>query len=199
LTRKTHPRADDRSRPRAEASGMTIFDYLIGFAALAFVLWNMRRKELTDRQLLRPLIIAAVVCVEFLHGVPTTGAGGALVAAGVLLGVGCGALGALATRLERDGAGRVMAAPTPLAIGVTAAAFGGRMAFAIAATNGLGPAIGRFSASIGVHSAQAWVAALVLMAAADLATRAAILWQRRRQAVRLGCEMPAMTIATSST
>ena len=53
------------------------------------------------------------------------------------------------------------------------------MGFAVAATNGLGPAIGRFSASIGIHSGQAWVAALVLMAAADLATRAAILWQRR--------------------
>jgi hypothetical protein len=180
-------------------SGMTTIDYLIGFAALAFVLWNMRRKELTDRQLLRPLIIAAVVCVEFLHGVPTTGAAGALVAAGVLIGVGCGAVAALATRLENDGAGRVMAVATPVAIGVTTAAFGARMAFAVAATNGLGPAIGRFSASIGVHSAQAWVAALVLMAAADLVTRAAILWQRRRQAARLGCGMSEMTIATSST
>ena len=178
---------------------MTTIDYLIGFAALAFVLWNMRRKELTDRRLLRPLIIAAGICVAFLHGVPATGADGALVAAGVLIGVGCGAVGALATRLERDRSGRVMAAATPLAIGVTAAAFGGRMAFAIAATNGLGPAIGRFSASIGVHSAQAWVASLVLMAAADLVTRAAILWRRRRQVNRLGCEMPAMTIATSST
>jgi hypothetical protein len=183
----------------AKLSAMTTIDYLIGFAALAFLFWNMRRKELTDRQLLRPLIIAAVVCVEFLHSVPTTGADGALVAAGVLLGVGCGAVGALATRLERDGAGRVMAAATPLGIGVTAAAFGGRMAFAVAATHGLGPAIGRFSASIGVHSTQAWVAALVLMAAADLVTRAAILWQRRRQVSRLGCGMPEMTIATSST
>jgi hypothetical protein len=178
---------------------MTTIDYLIGVAALAFVLWNMRPKELTDRQLLRPLIIAVVVCVEFLHGVPTTGAAGALVAAGVLIGVGSGAVAALATRLERNGAGRVMAAATPLAIGVTAVAFGARMGFAVAATNGLGPAIGRFSASIGVHSAQAWVAALVLMAVADLVTRAAILWQRRRQATRLGCGMPEMTIATSST
>jgi hypothetical protein len=198
LTRKTNPRADDKHPAGGQAFAMTTVDYLIGFAALAFVLWNMRRKELTDRRLLRPLIIAAGICVAFLHGVPTTGADGALVAAGVLLGVGCGAVGAVATRLERDGADRVMATATPLAIGVTAAAFGGRMAFAIAATNGLGPAIGRFSASIGVHSAQAWVAALVLMAAADLATRAAILW-RRRQATRLGCGIPEMTIATSST
>jgi hypothetical protein len=159
---------------------MSLFDYALGISALALVLWSMRPHELTDRSLRRPLIIAAVICVVFLHGVPTTGTDGILVVAGLLAGVVCGAVSGLATRVERDRSGRVIAGATPLAFAVTGAAFAARMAFAVAATNGLGPAIGRFSASVGVDSAQAWVAALVLMAAADLAVRTLIVWQRRR-------------------
>ena len=94
-----------------------------------------------------------------------------------------GSIGALATRIEVE-RGEVIAAATPLAYAVTGLAFGGRLAFAIAATNGLGPAIGRFSQSVGVHSQQAWVAALVLMAVADLVVRALVLWQRRSVASR---------------
>jgi len=163
---------------------MSTTDYLIGFSALALVLWNMRRHELTDRRLLRPIIIATVVCGAFLHAVPTAGAAGALVGAGLLIGIACGAVSAFATRLERDGStGPVIATATPLAVTVTGLAFASRLGFAFAATNGLGPAIGRFSASIGIHSAQAWIAALVLMAAADLVVRALILWQRRTAAL----------------
>jgi hypothetical protein len=47
---------------------MSTTDYLLAGAALALVLWNMRPHALTDRRLRRPLIIAAVVCMAFLHG-----------------------------------------------------------------------------------------------------------------------------------
>jgi hypothetical protein len=160
---------------------MSTSGYIIGVAALVLVLWNMRRHELTDRRLRRPLIIAVVVCLSFLHAVPTAGADGALVAVGLLVGVACGAVSASATSVERDPHnGQVIAAASPLAVTVTGVAFAARMGFAVAATSGLGPSIGRFSAQIGVHSPQAWVAALVLMAAADLVTRAAVLWRRRQ-------------------
>jgi hypothetical protein len=165
---------------------MTTLDYVLALAALAIVLWNMRRHELTDRRLRRPAIIAAAICVAFLHGVPTSGADGALVAAGVLVGVACGAVGGLATRVERDAAGRVVASATPLAVVVTAGAFAGRMAFAFAATHGAGPEIGRISGELGVRSPQAWVASLVLMAAVDLVVRALILWRRRRSVATAG-------------
>ena len=159
---------------------MSTLDYVLALSALAIVLWNMRRHELSDRRLRSPLLIAGVVCAVFLHGIPTTGSDGVLVAIGLLVGVGCGTVSALATRLERDGAGgAVVAVGTPLAVGVTAVAFAGRLAFAVAATNGLGPAIARFSSRVGVDSARAWVASLVLMAAADLVVRSLILWRRR--------------------
>ena len=162
---------------------MSTIDYILAGAAMALVLWNMRAHRLTDRRLRRPLIIAGVVCMAFLHGVPTAGADGLLVALGIVTGAACGLIGALATRLDVE-SGEVIAAATPVAYAVTVLAFGGRLAFAVAATNGLGPAIGRFSQSVGIHSQQAWVAALVLMAVADLAVRALVLWQRRSVSAR---------------
>jgi hypothetical protein len=179
LTEQINPGADDSRRPGEQAVRMTFSDYLLGFGAMAIVLWGMRRHELTDRSLRRPLIIAAVVCVAFLPAIPTAGADVALVAAGVLTGIACGAVGGLATRVERDGPGAVIATGTPLAVAVTGGAFAARLAFAVAATNGLGPAIGRASQALGITSAQAWVAALVLMAVCDLTVRALVLWQRR--------------------
>lgn len=165
---------------------MSTFDYILGIGALVLILWNMRRHELTDRRLRRPVIIAVVVGISFLHAIPTAGADGVLVGFGALAGIACGTISALATRVERDGTtGAVISAATPLAVAVTAGAFVSRMGFAVAATNGLGPAIGRFSHGIGVDSAQAWIAALVLMAVADLVVRTLILW-RRRSAVAAG-------------
>lgn len=158
---------------------MTASDYLLGLGAMAIVLWGMRSHELTDRRLRRPLIIAPVVCVAFLHSIPTAGADVALVAAGVLTGIACGAIGGLATRLECDRSGAIVATGTALAVAVTGGAFTARFAFAVAATNGLGPAIGRASQALDITSARAWIAALVLMAVCDLTVRALVLWQRR--------------------
>src|SRR4051794_7409295 len=105
-------------------AAMSPLDYLLGLSAMALVLWNMRRHELTDRRLPRPVIIAVALCIAFLHGVPTTGADGALVAFGIALGVACGTVAGLATRIERDErTGAVVSAATPLAVGVTAVAF----------------------------------------------------------------------------
>lgn len=164
---------------------MTTFDYILAPVLLAIVLWNMRPHELTRRRLLRPVVIAAAVCATFLHGLPSAGADVALVTVGILAGIACGAFTAWATTVQRGrGSGSVVAAASPLAMIVTAVVFVARLGFAVAASNGLGPAIARFSARIHVHSQQAWVAALVLMVAADLVTRALILW-RRREAVLL--------------
>jgi hypothetical protein len=193
LTTKINPRADDSAHRREQAVRMTATDYLIGIGAMAIVLWGMRRHELTDRRLRRPLIIAAVVCVAFLHTIPTAGGDLGLVAAGVLTGIACGAVGGLATRLERDGSGALVATGTPLAVAVTGGAFAARFAFAVAATNGLGPAIGRASQALDITSPQAWVAALVLMAVCDLTTRALVLWQRR--ATLVGAVGPHLRLA----
>ncbi|HEY5143437.1 MAG TPA: hypothetical protein VII98_08055 [Solirubrobacteraceae bacterium] len=165
---------------------MTTFDYLLSLLGLAAVLIAMRRRELTDRRLRLQLVIAGLIAAGFLHGVPTAGADGVLVMLGVATGAACAMIGAHATTLELTSAGTVVAHAGRLAFAVTILAFGGRMAFAFAADHGLGPDIARFSASVGIHSQHAWVAALVLMAVTDIALRAAILWVRRSRLAATG-------------
>ena len=57
---------------------------------------------------------------------------------------------------------------------------GGRMAFVFAATHGAGPAIGRFSIAHHITGSGAWVAALVMMALADVLTRLVVVYLRGR-------------------
>jgi len=160
---------------------MSTIDYLLSGGGLVAILILMRERELTARRLRVSLMIATIIAVNFLHGVPTSGPDGVLVALGIAAGALCAAIGAATTRLEIDGDGRVVARATWATYLVTVLAFGGRMAFAFAATHGLGPSIGRFSASVGITSQTAWVAALVLMAVVDIALRALLLWARRSQ------------------
>ncbi len=58
---------------------------------------------------------------------------------------------------------------------------GARMAFAFAATHGAGPAIGQFSIAHHITGSDAWVAALVMMALADVLTRLAVVYLRGRR------------------
>ena len=58
---------------------------------------------------------------------------------------------------------------------------GARLAFAVAASNGAGPAIARFSVAHHITGSSAWVAALVMMALADVLTRLAVIYSRGRR------------------
>ena len=58
---------------------------------------------------------------------------------------------------------------------------GARLVFAIAAGHGAGPAIARFSIAHHITGSSAWVAALVLMALADVLTRLAVIYSRGRR------------------
>jgi hypothetical protein len=58
---------------------------------------------------------------------------------------------------------------------------GARLAFAVAASNGAGPAIARFSIAHHITGSAAWVAALIMMALADVLTRLVIIYLRGRR------------------
>ena len=58
---------------------------------------------------------------------------------------------------------------------------GARLAFAIAAGNGAGPAIARFSIAHHITGPAAWIAALVMMALADVLTRLVVIYLRGRR------------------
>ena len=112
--------------------------------------------------------------------------------AGVLAGAAMGAVGGLATRLRRGADGRALGRAGALAAGMWVAGVGARMAFAFAATHGAGPAIGRFSIAHHITGSDAWVAALVMMALADVLTRLAVVWLRGGRLAAAPAAAPAL-------
>jgi hypothetical protein len=64
---------------------------------------------------------------------------------GVLVGPAIGAIGVLATRLRLGADGRPLGRAGILAAGMWIGGVGARLAFAVAAGNGAGPAIARFA------------------------------------------------------
>ena len=61
------------------------------------------------------------------------------------------------------------------------ASISARLAYAVAASNGAGPAIARFSIAHHITGSSAWVAALVMMALADVLTRLVVIYLRGRR------------------
>jgi hypothetical protein len=96
----------------------------------------------------------------------------------VLAGAAMGAIGGLATRLRLRAGGWPLGRAGALAASMWVGGVGARLAFAVAAGNGAGPAIARFSIAHHITGSEAWVAALVLMALADVLTRLVIIYLR---------------------
>ena len=99
----------------------------------------------------------------------------------MLAGSVMGAVGGLATRLRLGADGRPLGRAGWLAAGMWIGGVGARLAFAVAATYGAGPAIARFSIAHQITGPAAWVAGLVMMALADVLTRLVIIYLRGRR------------------
>ena len=112
----------------------------------------------------------------------------ALELACVLTGALMGAIGGFATYLRRGADGRPLGRAGWLAAGMWVGGVGARLAFAVAANNGAGPAIARFSVANHITGEAAWIAALIMMALADVLTRLVIIYLRGR---RLTASAPA--------
>ena len=151
------------------------------------ILWH--RMDL--RALAVPVLAVGAAAVFFLNSVPTGGNDLLLEAACVAAGVVMGCLAGLFTHLRRDTGGRVWGHAGWVSASLWVTGMGARMAFVFAATHGLGPAIGRFSAAHDITSSKAWVAALVMMALADVLTRLAVLFVRSRRLAATPADVPA--------
>lgn len=169
---------------------MSLSDYLLNGALVALVVLQVRGRRLSVRALALPLAAVALVATSYVHGFRANGGDLLLVAigaaTGALLGTGCG----LATRVFRRDDGTAIAKAGVLAAALWVAGVGARMAFALYATHGGAPAIGRFSAAHGITSGQAWVDALVLMALAEVAARVGVLGLRWRRLAGPGASGP---------
>jgi hypothetical protein len=156
---------------------MTTSDYIIDIALIALVILQVRGRRLTTRNLLLPVGLVIWVAATYLHGVPTAGNDLPLVAmgagAGTALGVGCG----LFTRVRSGPSGIVAKAGVAAAV-LWVVGVGTRFAFQLYATHGGGSAIAHFSTQHDITSAQAWVAALILMAMGEALARTAVIAYR---------------------
>ena len=155
--------------------------YVINAILVLMVIRQLREHSLDLRALAVPVLAVAAAAVMFLHSVPVGGSDIALELLGVTAGAAMGAIGGLATRLRRGADGRPLGRADALAASMWVAGVGARMAFAFAATHGAGPAIGRFSLAHHITGSAAWVAALVMMALADVLTRLAVVYMRGRR------------------
>jgi hypothetical protein len=158
-----------------------ITTYLISASLILLVIRQIREHPLDARSLAVPVLTVGAAAVMFLHSVPAGGSDLALEAAGVAAGAAMGAIGGLATRLRLGADGRPLARAGILAASMWIGGVGARLAFAVAASNGAGPAIARFSIAHHITGSAAWVAALVMMALADVLTRLAVIYLRGRR------------------
>jgi hypothetical protein len=157
---------------------MTLTDYILDIGLIAIVLLQVRGRRLTTRSMLIPIAIVAWAADNYLHGIPTAKNDLVLVVGCTLLGAILGTMAAVTTKVF-SGEGSFPMAKA----GFWAAAFwivgvGTRFAFQLYASHGGDRAIGRFSASHGITSPEAWTAALVLMAIGEVATRTVIIGVR---------------------
>ncbi len=160
---------------------MNINMYVINAALILMVIRQIREHPLDLRSLAVPVLAVGCAAVLFLHSVPAGGNDVALELACVLAGAVMGAVGGLATRLRLSADGRPLGRAGALAAGMWVGGVGARLAFAVAAGNGAGPAIARFSIAHHITGSAAWVAALVMMALADVLTRLVVIYLRGRR------------------
>ena len=167
---------------------MNINVYVINAILVLMVIRQIREHPLDLRSLAIPVLAVGAAAVLFLHSVPLGGNDIALELACVLAGAAMGAIGGFATHLRRGADGRPMGRAGWLAASMWVGGVGARLAFAVAANNGAGPAIARFSIANHITGSAAWIAALIMMALADVLTRLAIIYLRGR---RLASSSPA--------
>ena len=160
---------------------MNINMYVINAILILMVVRQIREHPLDLRSLVVPVLAVACAAVLFLHSVPAGGNDTALELACVLAGAAMGAIGGLATRLRLGADGRPLGRAGWLAASMWVGGVGARLAFAVAASNGGGPAVARFSIAHHITGSAAWVAALIMMALADVLTRLVVIYLRGRR------------------
>jgi hypothetical protein len=159
---------------------MTTTDYLLDSALVLIVLLQIKERRLTNRELLRPIVILAIAVASYLHGIPTAGNDLLLIGAVALLGSSIGVASGFATMMCRATDGQVLFRSGWIAGFFWVLGMGSRFAFAVWASHGGIHSIASFSAQHSITAA-AWTPALLAMAVCEVLGRTAILAGRRQQ------------------
>jgi hypothetical protein len=178
---RINPRPDVRAAPRADDGAMSISDYIIDSALVLLVLLQIRERELTTKQMIRPLVILGIAVINYLHGIPTSGddlvLAGTLALLGGLIGVASG----YTVIFRRTENGRVLFRAGWLSGIFWVLGMGSRFAFAYWSSHGGMSSIATFSAQHSISGGEAWTVALLAMAAFEVLGRTGVLAIRRRE------------------
>jgi hypothetical protein len=147
---------------------------IITFAGLAaFVIaTQMGRRRLTLRRLLLPFLAVGIVGYHYLHSIPTVGGDLDFEVSLSLAGALCGILAAGLMNVEREEqTGRIVTQAGFTYAALWVIVFGGRLAFAWAASHVWSHQVAQFSIQHEITSSAAWTAAFVFMALSMVLTR----------------------------
>ncbi len=170
---------------------MNATGYIINAILVLLVLRQVRETRLGPVNLILPVLLVAGAAAYYLRSIPTAGNDLALEITLAATGAVLGALCAVFTKMRRGADGVALTRAGVIAAILWIVGIGARMGFAYASDHGSGPAIARFSAAHSITSADAWVAALVMMALAEVLARLTVLWVRSRQ-------LPAVSVQASA-
>ena len=162
---------------------MNFTDWLVNISLIAVVIRQVRWNRMDRRFVVLPLTLVSVAVVSYLHTIPTAGNDLVLVAALMGVGITFGGLSALATSVRTDGGRYALARSRPLAVALWIIGIGSRIAFVLYSEHGGESHIASFSAQHNITSGDAWTAALVLMALAEVLTRVGVLMFRAHRAL----------------
>lgn len=160
---------------------MNTFDYILDSALVLIVVLQLRDRQLTVRQLIRPLVILGIAFASYLHTFPTSGNDLSLTAVFALVGGTIGVLSGVTVLMHRGEDGSVQFRSGPASAVFWVLGMGSRFAFVYWITHSGEATIARFSANHSITGSQAWTVALLMMAAFEVISRTAIMAFRWRQ------------------
>ncbi|GAB2470093.1 hypothetical protein [Jatrophihabitans fulvus] len=176
---------------------MDITDWIIDIALIAIVFRQIREARLDLVAVLLPLGLCVFVGQKYLDGVPSGGNNLLLIAGFTAVGIACGVLSGLTTRVRADGGRYALVKAGWVAAGTWVASMGFRLGFVVWATHGGAATLGRWSMEHGIDTDRAWTAALVLMALGEVFVRTGLLVVRGRRAVAAHRTAPTRTLAAA--
>jgi hypothetical protein len=157
---------------------MTLTDYAMDIALIGLVFLQIRDRRLTIRSLVLPVALVGIAANTYLHGIPTAGNDLVLVVGGAAAGAVLGTLAGVFTSVRQGADGHPVAKAGAVAAGLWVLGVGTRFAFQLYTSHGGEGTISRFSAAHSITSAEAWVAALILMALSEVLARTFVLGLR---------------------
>jgi hypothetical protein len=154
---------------------MSTSTYFIDSALVLLVLLQIKERTLTNRQLIRPLVILAIAVATYLNGIPTQG--NDLVLAGVLAVVGgvIGIASGVTVVMHRHTDGTTSFRSGWVSGFFWVLGMGSRFGFAYWASHGGIGSIASFSASHHITSNEAWTVALLAMAIFEVVGRTLVM------------------------